>query len=113
MNKYQEALDRMYDNYVYGAKQKEDSYFTLQELVDKAIPPKDFDEAMKFHMLELQEHLGAIAKLQETFTYNELGSIHYKLNEDTVEEYLNGECEFAIKEVIENLDCYLDWSEDE
>ena len=35
MNKHQEALDRMYDNYVYGAKQKEDSYFTLQELVDK------------------------------------------------------------------------------
>ena len=38
MNKHQEALDRMYDNYVYGAKQKEDSYFTLQELVDKATP---------------------------------------------------------------------------
>lgn len=40
MNKYQEALDRMYDNYVYGAKQKEDSYFKLQELVDRATPKK-------------------------------------------------------------------------
>ena len=127
MNKHQEALSSISFTLHYRVKPKtlgrceDENLDLLQELVDKvphyekleerAKPPKDFDEAMKFHMLELQEHLGAIAKLQETFTYNELGSIHYKLNEDTVEEYLNRECEFAIKEVIENLDCYLDWSD--
>lgn len=63
MNKYQEALDRMYDNYVYGAKQKEDSYFTLQELVDKATPIKptlykpieafnDYDIEQPFHIIK-------------------------------------------------------------
>lgn len=47
MNKHQEALDCMYDNYVYGSKQKEDSYFTLQELVDKATPKKPMQQTFK------------------------------------------------------------------
>lgn len=44
MNKYQEALDNMYDNYVYGAKQKEDSCFILQELVDKVPYYKELED---------------------------------------------------------------------
>lgn len=107
-SKYQKALDVMYDNYVYGAKQKEDSYFILQELINETSCPVDFDEAMKFHRIEIQEHLGAIANLQEKFTCSELGSMHYHIDRKNIERYLNVECEDAIEEVMEFIESYLD-----
>lgn len=74
----------------------------------KKIPPIDFEEAMKFHRIELQENLGAIARLQEVCSEDEYGSKNYRLDIENVRDYLNDETQEAVNEVINNLYAYLD-----
>lgn len=48
MNKYQEALDKWYSFYVFDSEEKtiaKDSYFKLQELIDK-------NEKLRNHLIE-------------------------------------------------------------
>ncbi len=80
----------------------------IEEFIDKFTPPKDFEEAMEFHRIAMQEHLGSIARLQERCSEDEYGSKNYKFKKELVEEYLNDECECAIKEVIERIRYYID-----
>ena len=78
MNKYQEALDRMYDNYIYGAKQKEDSYFKLQELVDRATPMKPLSKRINHNGLKvggckclyhIDNHRSTNTEVDETYDF--------------------------------------------
>ena len=79
----------------------------LEKRLNK-IPPKDFEEAMKFHRMELQKNAGAIAILQERCSEDEYGSKNYRLDIENVRNYLNDEMEEAVNEVMSELYAYLD-----
>ena len=86
MNRHKEALEALQNTVeavyisskivhdmgyqIYGRTPKrllsEEQYTLLQTLIDNMVPPADPEEALQFHQSAIQQHLDAIAQLQET-----------------------------------------------